>query len=60
MRVEVYDALGRRVDALYEGLQEAEQPRTFTFDADDLPSGLYLIRAAGETFTASRLVTLLK
>ena len=58
--VEVFNLLGQRVRTLFAGTLEANAPRTFTFDARDLPSGLYLYRVSGETFAATRQMTLLK
>jgi hypothetical protein len=58
--VEVYNLLGRRVDVLHDGRLEAEQSYTFTFEAANEPSGIYLIRIIGKAFTATRRVTLLK
>lgn len=58
--VEVFNLLGARVRHIYEGTMEAGESRTFTFTADDLPSGIYLYRVQGESFTATRQVTLLK
>ena len=45
---------------LYTGVMEAGESRSFTFESGDLPSGIYLYTARGETFTATRQVTLLK
>src|SRR5690606_3838446 len=58
--VEVYNALGQRVATLYEGALEGGVSHPFTFEAGSLPSGLYIVRATGETFAASQKVTLLK
>ena len=60
LEVSVYDALGRRVRVLYTGAMEAEQARSMVFEAGDLPSGLYVIRAVGEAFVATRKTLLLK
>lgn len=60
VEVEVYNILGQRVRALYEGTLRAGDKRTFTLKARDLPSGLYLYRVQGETFTAARRVTLVR
>lgn len=60
VRVEVYDLLGRRVQALYDGTMAAQQQQRFVFDAAGLPSGLYLIRVQGVQFSALRRVLLLK
>ena len=51
---------GRRVAVLFDGVLEGQATRSFTFEAGTLPSGVYLIRAVGETFTGTQLVTLLK
>ena len=58
--VEVFNLLGVRVQHLYSGTMEAGETRTFTFAADNLPSGIYLYRVQGESFTATRQMTLLK
>ena len=60
VRVEVFDALGRRVARLHEGTLEAGHAHAFRFEAASLPSGVYLVRATGETFTQTRRATLLK
>lgn len=56
VRVDVYDMLGRRVAVLYEGPMMEEESRRMMFEGDDVPAGLYVIRAIGETFAASRTV----
>ncbi len=58
--VEVYNLLGRRVAVLQNGRLAAEQTYTFTFEASNAPSGIYLIRITGEQFSATQRVTLLK
>ena len=58
--VTVYNMLGQPVRELFSGVLEAGDRQTFTFTAENLPSGIYLYRVAGETFTATRQVTLLK
>ena len=58
--VELYDALGRRVATLHDGALAAGTAHAFTVDGRGLASGLYMVRATGETFTATRRVTLLK
>lgn len=60
LTVAVFDALGRQVALLHEG---ALRPGTYTLrvDADDLPPGLYLIRATdGRGATATRSVSLVR
>lgn len=56
-RVEVYDALGRRVAVLYDRRRQANDPRPITFDAarlEALPSGRYFFRVIGEEFEQTR------
>ncbi len=60
VEVAVYNLLGQQVAQLFDGFLESESTRAFTFKADHLPSGLYLIRVLGERFTTSHTVTLLK
>lgn len=58
--VAVYDALGRQVALLHEGTL---RPATYTLrvDADDLPPGLYLVRATdGRGATATRSISLVR
>ena len=58
--VSVFDMLGRRVATLFDGPMAANEVRSFSFEGAGLPSGLYLYRAEGETFSATRRMTLLK
>lgn len=58
--VSVYDVLGRRVALLFAGVVAAGQPEALVFEAGSLPSGIYVIHAEGETFTATQPVTLAK
>jgi hypothetical protein len=57
--VAVFDALGRRVAVLHEGSLASGVAHHFTFEADGLPSGVYLVRAVGESFAATRRALLL-
>ncbi|HYE96906.1 MAG TPA: T9SS type A sorting domain-containing protein [Rubricoccaceae bacterium] len=59
VRVALYDALGREVAVLHEGLIPAGE-RAFAVDGTGLPSGVYVVRAEGEAFTAARRVVLLR
>lgn len=60
LRVDVYDALGRRVARLHDGPAEAHRTLSFTFDAGTLPSGLYFYRILGETVNQTGRMLLLK
>ncbi len=56
----VYDMLGRQVRLLHEGWLPAGETHVFTLDAGSLPSGLYMIRGAGPTASATRPVMLVR
>ncbi|MDX1440226.1 MAG: T9SS type A sorting domain-containing protein [Rubricoccaceae bacterium] len=56
----LYDALGRKVRSLYNGTVEAGTRVEAQVNGEGLPSGLYLIRLVGESFSTTRRVTLLK
>ena len=60
VRIEAFNTLGKRVVVLQEGPLSGNATHRFTFDAESLPSGVYLLRVTGETFTATRTMTLLK
>jgi len=59
VRVEAFDALGRRVAVLHDGVLTAG-PHTLRFDAAGLPDGVYLVRARGAHATALQRVTRLR
>lgn len=52
--VDVFDMLGRRVATLHEGLLAGGQRHTFTLRGDDLPAGVYVVRAHGDGLSATR------
>ncbi len=58
-RLVVYDALGREVAVLTDGMQAAGT-HTVQFEAGDLASGVYLYRLETPQFTASKTLLLLK
>lgn len=60
VQVAIYNMLGQPVAALFEGTMDAGETRSFTFDAGDLPSGIYIYRVSGERFTAARQMTLIR
>ena len=59
VRVTVYDALGRHVATLVDGMQAAGH-HTVTFDASGLPSGVYLYRLEAGNFAQTRKMLLMK
>ena len=56
VRVEAFDLLGRRVAVLHEGLLAAGTAHRFTLQGSAWPSGLYMVRATGETFQQQQTV----
>ena len=60
VEVSVYDVTGRRVEVLHRGAVQAGQTQELVFDGAGLGSGLYFIRARGESFEATRQVMLVK
>ena len=60
VRVEVFDYLGRRVVNLHDSRLSAGGPHVFALDAAGLPSGPYLIRATGPSFSATRPVIVVR
>ena len=55
VRADLYDALGRRVAAVFAGTVEGE--RDLAVDTRGLAPGLYVLRVVGETFAESRELT---
>lgn len=58
VRVDLFDVLGRRVRTLFEGTVRPGAPVDVRVEASGLPPGLYVVRADGEMFRATRRVTL--
>jgi hypothetical protein len=58
--VQVFNLLGQRVATLHDGVLATAGEHRFTFTGRDLPSGLYLCQARGESFSALRKVMLVK
>ena len=54
VRVEVFDARGRRVAMLHNGTLAGNSPIRFTFKGDTLPPGLYFVRATTGRLSATR------
>lgn len=60
VNVSVFDALGRKVLNLFDGVLDGGRAHPFALDGRGLATGLLLIRATGETFAASQSVILLR
>lgn len=60
LRVDVFNLLGRRVATLHDGpVPEADRQR-LEFDAESLPSGVYLVRATGDTSSQVQAVLVMR
>ena len=60
VQVEVYDLTGRLIKELFSGQINANNSYEIRFDASSLPSGVYMIRTAGEHFQDFQKAILLK
>ena len=58
--VAVYDMQGKMVGLLHSGNLSSQEAHQFTINGSNWASGNYLIRAVGETFNTSQVITLLK
>ena len=58
--IQLYNTLGQRVKTLYRDTPPAEQTKRVRLSTDDLSSGLYFVRMRGESFTATKRVTVVK
>ncbi|MBS1914177.1 MAG: PQQ-dependent sugar dehydrogenase [Bacteroidetes bacterium] len=60
VRVELHTMLGARAALLYEGSVESGAPAWLTLDCTSLPSGVYMVVAHGEHFTASQRLEVIR
>lgn len=60
VNIEVYDMLGRSVARIHQGQLEAGRQHMFTFNAEGLASGKYMVSLRGETFNTTRQIALVK
>ncbi len=58
--VTLYDAIGRRIAVLYEGMTDADEFRSVEVDGRSLPSGTYTVVLEGATVRGSTRVVLVK
>ncbi len=54
MRVEVYDAMGRRMSVLFDGEMSLDERQTLTLDTSRFAPGVYFVHARGRYTTATR------
>jgi archaellin len=60
VQVQVYDMTGRLVATLFNGQMKANEINRFSFDAQNLASGVYFYRTVGENFTMTKKMLLMK
>lgn len=60
LRIALYNSLGRQVRVVYEGTPTAGRTHTVPIDGTGLPSGTYLLRVTGSTFTATQRIVHLR
>ena len=58
--VKVYNVMGQEVATLTEGMMQATSGYTLTWDASNMSSGVYLVRAEGVGSVATQKLMLLK
>jgi YD repeat-containing protein len=59
VRLTIYDALGRLVESLVNSHRSAGR-YTVTWDAEELPSGVYFVRIEAGAFTTTQVINLVK
>lgn len=59
VRIEIYSVSGEKIATLFSGILEAGRHR-FTWDAENLPSGVYIYRMAAGNLDISKKMVLLK
>ncbi|MFV1981305.1 MAG: T9SS type A sorting domain-containing protein, partial [Rhodothermia bacterium] len=60
VQIDIINALGQRVQRMFDGAMEANEPKNFVFNARMLPTGLYFYRVIGENFAQTRQMLLVK
>ena len=60
VHADLVDVLGRVVATLFDGNVAAGEMQTVRIDGAGLPSGTYVVRLTGETFSDAQSVTLMK
>jgi hypothetical protein len=60
VKIDIINALGQRVQRLYDGALEANKPTNFVFEASTLPTGLYFYQVIGENFRQTKQMLLVK
>ncbi|MEO0556696.1 MAG: choice-of-anchor B family protein [Bacteroidota bacterium] len=56
----LYDLSGRELAVIFDGTLAAQRPTALAVDASALPTGVYVIRVSGETFSTSERLTVVR
>lgn len=59
IEIDVLDLLGRRVQSVHSGILPAVTSHRLHLDADEMPSGVYLLRVQGDAFYSIQRIVLL-
>lgn len=60
VRVDVVNALGRRVLTLFEGTWEPQEAYEIAFDVSALPAGVYFVRTVGRSFVETQQLVVVR
>ena len=60
VRIAVYNTIGQRVASIHNGPLAANEQHEFSVDGSRLPSGIYFIRAQGDSFSETRRAVLVR
>lgn len=60
VRITLVDVAGREIQVINDGILDAARQHSFSFDAGQLPSGMYWIQARGASFSRSTPALLLR
>lgn len=58
--VDVFNAIGQRVQTVFSGALVPGDTETIELDTAGLPSGVYVVRVSGESFVSTRNVTVVR
>jgi hypothetical protein len=60
VRAELFNVLGQRVATLHDGRVNASEPLAIRVRDAGLSSGVYFVRVTGDTFTATRRLSVVR
>ncbi len=60
VRIDLYDATGRRIWVVHDGWLRGQVTHRFSVNADGLPSGIYMYRVVGDGLHGHRSITVVR